>query len=85
MTKLAIQRLGDAFYAAMLEVWQAEGPAVIERVRREHPAAYLKLIASILPRQIVIDAEPLEFSADHDQKALRAFLAGVQDRERKAE
>ena len=50
MTNSTIQQLGDAFYSAMFEAWQVEGPAIIERVRREHPAAYLKLIASVLPR-----------------------------------
>ena len=49
----------------MLEAWHVEGPAIIERVRREHPAAYLRLIASVLPRQIAIEAEPLEFRTDH--------------------
>ena len=85
MTTSTLQRLGDAFYNALFEAWQAEGPAVIERVRREHPAAYLKLIASVLPQQIAIDAEPLEFCADHDLEALRDFLAGLPDREGKAE
>lgn len=80
MTNTTIQRLGDAFYDAMLVAWHAEGPAIIERVRREHPAAYLKLIASVLPRQIAIEAEPLEFWTDHDLEALKDFLAGVQDR-----
>ena len=28
MTNSTIHRLGDAFYAAMLEVWQAEGRAI---------------------------------------------------------
>ena len=85
MTNSTIQRLGDAFYAAMFEAWQVEGPAIIELVRREHPAAYLKLIASVLPRQIAIESEPLEFCTDHDLEALRVFLAGVQDREDEAQ
>ena len=80
MTNSTIQRLGDAFFSAMFEAWQAEGPAIIERARREHPAAYLKLIASVLPRQIAIEAGPLEFCTDHDLEALKDFLAGVQDR-----
>ena len=74
MTNSTIQQLGDAFYGAMFEAWQADGPAIIERVRREHPAAYLKLIASVLPQQIAIDAEPLEFCADHDLEALRVSI-----------
>lgn len=48
MTRSTIERLGDAFHAVVFEAWQANGPAIIESVRREHPAAYLKLIASAL-------------------------------------
>lgn len=66
MTNSTIHRLGDAFDAAMFAAWQADGSAIIERVRREHPVAYLKLIASILPRQIASNADPLEFCTDHD-------------------
>ena len=85
MKNSPIPRLTDAFYAAMLEAWQAEGPAIIKRVRQEHPAAYLKLVASIFPRQIAIESEPLEFCTDHDLEALRAYLAGLQNTAGKAD
>ena len=83
MTTTTIERLGNAFYDAMFEAWQVEGPAIIERVRREHPASYLKLVASILPRTLAIDAEPLDICTDQALEALRAFLAGMQDQEGK--
>lgn len=81
MTISTIEQLGDAFYTAMLAAWQSDGPAIIERVRREHPAAYLKLVVSVLPRTLAIDAEPLEICIDQELEALRAFLAEVQVRE----
>ena len=77
--------MADAFSAAMFEAWQVEGPAIIDHVRREHPAAHLKLIASVLSRTLAIEAEPLEFCTDHDLEALRGFLADVQDRDGDAE
>ena len=81
MTTTPIDRLGEAFYGAMLNAWQIDGPAIIERVRHEHPAAYLKLVASVLPRTLPIDAEPLDICTDQALEALQAFLAGMQDRE----
>ena len=81
MTSTTIERLGNAFYEAMLDAWQVDGPAIIERVRREHPAAYLKIVASILPKTLANDAEPLEICTDEALEALSAFLAGMQDRE----
>ena len=85
MTTATIQKLGDALYAAMFEAWQADGPAIIERVRRDDPAAYLKLIASVLPQAIAIEADSLEFCTDHDLVALRAFVAELQDRDENTE
>lgn len=79
MTRSTIERLGDAFHAVVFEAWQANGPAIIESVRREHPAAYLKLIASVLPRQSAIPAEPFDVCTDHDLEVLRAFLAKAQE------
>jgi hypothetical protein len=78
MTASTMEILDDAFYAAMFWVWQAEGPAIIERVRLEHPAAYLKLIASIVRRpSLGLDAEVTALCCDDDLEALRAFLAGA--------
>ena len=85
MTSTTIERLGNAFYEAMFEAWQVEGPAIIERVRREHPAAYLKLVSSVLPKTLAINAEPLDICTDHALEALTAFLAGTRDRESNGE
>ena len=81
MTTTPIDRLGEAFYGAMLDAWQIDGPAIVDRVRREHPAAYLKLVASILPKSLAIEAEPLEVCTDQALEALQAFLVEMQDRE----
>ncbi len=81
MTTTPINRFGEAFYGAMLDAWQIDGPAIIERVRREHPAVYLKLVASILPKTLAVDAEPLDMCTDQALEALQAFLVEMQDRE----
>jgi hypothetical protein len=74
------ENFGDAFYAAMLAAWQAQGPAVIERLRRDNPAEYLRLVVSVLPRWVSIDEDSMDISTDGDLEALRAFLATLQDR-----
>lgn len=53
MTITTDENLGHAFVDAMHNSWLAEGPAVIERVRREHAAAYLRFVASVLPRDLL--------------------------------
>ena len=80
-----IQCLGEAFYSAVLDAWQADGPVIIERVWRENPVVYLKLIASLLPRQIAADAEPIALCTDHDLETLRGILVRMKDWETEAE
>lgn len=45
-------KLGEAFLADMLEDWSNHGPAVIAEVRAEKPDQYLKVVASILPKEL---------------------------------
>jgi len=48
-------KLAEAFIAALHDDFETNGAAVIERVRNEEPAQYLKVVASILPKEIKID------------------------------
>jgi len=45
-------KLGEAFIAAMYDDFQEHGVEVIEAVREGKPDQYLKVIASILPKEI---------------------------------
>ena len=52
-------KLGEAFIADLYDDWQENGPATIQAVRTEKPDAYLKVIASILPRDLNVNVNPL--------------------------
>jgi len=45
-------KLGEDFIAAVYEDWYEHGPAVLARVREQHPAAYLKIAASLVPSRL---------------------------------
>ena len=47
----ARSKLGEAF---LYDDWRLHGPEVLEAARREKPADYLKVCASILPRDVKI-------------------------------
>src|ERR1700693_989351 len=53
-------KLSEAFLAAMHEDFEAHGVAVIAKVRKEKPDQYLKVIASILPREFHVSDAPLD-------------------------
>ena len=50
--KGARSKLGEAFIDAMLADFNKHGKMAIETVRDEKPDQYLKVIASILPKEI---------------------------------
>jgi len=50
-------RLGATFIARMRADFQKHGIGTIERVRKERPAAYLELIARLMPQQMDINVQ----------------------------
>jgi len=50
-------KLGEAFVAALHEDFGKNGVEVIERVRATDPAAYMRVIASLLPKELKIETK----------------------------
>jgi hypothetical protein len=62
-------KLGEDFISALYVDFNEHGPAVIARVRDEKPEAYIKVIASILPKEVKLTASVEEFTDEQlDQK-----------------
>ena len=55
-------KLGTAFLNDMLEDWAVNGKDVIVKVRTEKPDQYLKVVASILPKDINLNVNEYEDS-----------------------
>lgn len=76
-------KLGEAFIEDMLADWEANGPAAIVKVRTEKPDAYLKVVASILPRDLNVNINQTDHMTDEQlierirslDAAIRPFLA----------
>jgi len=56
--------LGEAFIAALVEDFEKHGVEVIERVRIEKPEAYIKVIASLLPKDLNLNVPKLDDLTD---------------------
>lgn len=50
----------------MLTDWEEHGPETIQAVRRERPDVYLKVVASVLPKDINVNVNPLEEATDEE-------------------
>lgn len=72
--KGARNKLGEAFLQDMLADWQEHGTAVIEAVRADKPDQYLKVVASILPKELNVKVNELdELTDDQLARQLRAI------------
>ena len=79
------QQLNGEFIAALLRDFRHGGPKAIERVRRTQPAAYLKILALLVPREHQVEHrnlikdltdEQLEAAIEYIEAALAAKAGG---------
>ena len=71
--KGARNKLGEAFLEAMHADFDQHGPAVIATVRADKPEQYLKVVASILPKEMNIKVS--EFDDLTDDQLARQLAA----------
>lgn len=75
--KGARNKLGEDFIKALQEDFEENGKVAIATVRAEKPDAYLKVIASILPKQAEIKIDNYEHMDDGQLRA--ALSAAIRD------
>ena len=66
--------MSEEFLTALHADFEENGAAVIKEVREKDPAAYLTIVASILPKDLTLRVQDAEFRDN-----LAAFLDGMQD------
>ena len=67
-------KLGESFLTDLQADWAEHGSAVIKTVRAERPHEYLKVVASILPKELNVRVDPLD---EMDDDELTAILAAA--------
>ena len=69
------QQLNGEFIAALLRDFRQGGPKAIERVRRTQPAAYLKILALLVPREHKVQhSNPIKDLTDEELEAMIEYL-----------
>lgn len=82
--KGARNKLGEAFIEALHDSFMANGPETIETVRVEKPDQYLKVIASLLPKEFTLNVNDAENMTDDElierirqlDAAIHPFITG---------
>ena len=62
----ARSKLGEEFLSAMHADFAKHGSATIQMVRQERPHDYLKVVASVLPKEMNVTTSQLEEMSDDD-------------------
>ena len=71
-------KLGEAFITALHDDFHEHGAAAIQTVRKEKPDQYLKVIASIMPKDLNINVNDLsEVSDDELIERIRSLDAAI--------
>jgi hypothetical protein len=67
--------LNGEFIAALLRDFRHGGPKAIERVRRTQPAAYLKILALLVPREHKVQhSNPIKDLTDEQLEAMIEYI-----------
>jgi hypothetical protein len=80
--KGARTKLGEQFLSALQEDFQEHGVKAIETVRNERPSDYLKVIASLMPKDLNLNVNNLDDATDDElvqrlrdlESVIRPFL-----------
>ncbi len=75
--KGARNKLGEAFLEALHEDFKAFGKEAIIKCRDEKPDQYLKVIASLMPRDVNLNVNEFEGKSDDDIRRELRELAGI--------
>ena len=72
-------KLGEAFLNALHDDFKDHGIEAIVKVREEKPDAYMKVIASILPKEIDIGDNAVSAMKESRDASVAAFLRAAAD------
>jgi hypothetical protein len=76
--KGARNKLGEAFIEDLLHSWEAQGPSVIQRVIEEKPDQYLKVVASLMPKDLNVNLNQMDDMTDEQLiKRVRSLDAAI--------
>ena len=74
--RLAQQAVPPVSWRILLADWAEGGAAAIKMMRIERPAEYVRVMCSILPKELIFD----QGMSDFDDDALDELLAGLHQR-----
>src|SRR3954454_23496769 len=66
-------RLAEDFLADVCADWKRNGAAVLANVRTNNPGGYFRVVASLIPRDVIVQTAPSEFESLTDAQLLETM------------
>lgn len=77
--KGARAKLGESFLEDLLHAWESQGPAVIQKVIEKRPQDFLKVVASLMPKDLNINVNQIgEMTDEQLIERIRKLDATIQ-------
>lgn len=77
--KGARNRLGEAFIEDLLAAWESQGPTVITTVIEKRPQDFLKVVASLMPKDLNVNVNKIgEMTDEQLIERIRKLDATIQ-------
>lgn len=73
-------KLGEQFLTDLQALWADEGAAVLKEARDERPMEFAKMVAGILPKELLVRHAPEDEMTDDELADTIAALAAVAER-----
>lgn len=74
-------RVSGAFLGALCEDFEVHGPAAIERMRKADPVAYVRMCASLLPKEMRVQRSLVEEATDDELAEMLAMVRARHSRD----
>lgn len=73
-------KLGEQFLADLQQLWAEEGEACLKEARTEKPMEFAKMVASLLPKELLVRREVEDDLTDDELADAIVALAAVAER-----
>jgi hypothetical protein len=70
-------KISEAFLGDLLDHYQKHGFEAIDRMRKEDPTAYIRMIASLVPKIVEKAPDPLANLTDEELGQLETYLESI--------
>ena len=70
-------KLGEALIEALHDDFMEHGPVAIVRVREDKPEVYLKVVASLLPKEVKVTASVEELTDEQLNQRIRQLASAL--------